>query len=81
MTKIERRGCDYYLCPALDALEAAIPSRWWGKQKGVPFETHLIQLKSSAAIVSFKLALSSHGLVAAYCLIDLLIFRSWAGRP
>ena len=79
--KIEQIGREYYLCPALDSLEVVVPPCQWGEQKGVPFESHLTQLESSAAMVSINLALSFHGLLAALCLIGLLIFKSWAGCP
>ena len=76
MTEVEKRGREYYLRPALDALEDAIPPRQWGEQRGVPFKDHVAQLESSAATVSLEVALFSYELLLRLYLTGLPIFRS-----
>ena len=53
MAETERRGCEYYLRPELDALEVAVTPCQWAKQRGALFENSLAQLESLATTVSF----------------------------
>ena len=64
MAETEWRGREYYLCPILDALEAAVTPRQRGKQNSILFESNLAQLESFFAMVSFELVLTSLGLSA-----------------
>ena len=53
MVDTKRHGHEYYLRPALDALEATMTPYQWTEQRSVVFENSLAQLESLAATVGF----------------------------